>query len=121
MISWKRNIPDQFECLGINNVNQVRASFGVVAATFHVVILVHRIEYCAVHGRGKLDLIEDAVVFPTHQFNHPEAVPVGDDKIIGLGKKNNRVGLSESLDTLNACTGHKIENLDGLLILGCEE
>src|SRR5882672_3119036 len=121
MFSWKRHVPNQFECFGIDDVNQVCASSGFIAATFHIVVLVYRIENRAIDGGGKFDLIEDAIIFPTHQFSHPKAVTVSDNEIIGLRQKNNCVGLSETCDAFDAFTSHQIENLDGLVVLGREK
>src|SRR6266404_4783933 len=122
MISGQRNIPNQLEGFGINDVNQVRASFGVFATTLHIVVLVYGIENGAIDTRWKLDLVDDAVVLAAHEFNRPEiVVPIGHNKIIGLGQKKNGVRASKSCDALEACTTHKIENLDGLVILGREE
>src|SRR6267154_2825285 len=122
MISGQRNIPNQLEGFGINDVNQVRASFGVFATAFHVVVFVYGIEHGAIDARRKLDLIDDAVVLATHKFNRPEiVVPIGHNKIIGLGQKKNGMGASKPCDALEARTAHKIENLDGLVILGRKE
>src|SRR5579872_2782530 len=122
MISGQRNISDEFEVLSIDNVDQVRIPFGILAATFHVVVLVNGIEHRAIDARRKFNLVNDAVVLATHEFNRSEIViPVRHNKIIGLGQKKNRMGASKPGDALQAFTSHKVKNFDGLVVLGREE
>ena len=52
---------------------------------FHIVVLVHWIEDGAIHARGKFDCAENRVILPAHEFNHPEAIPIRDDELVGLG------------------------------------
>ena len=70
VISRQRNISNKLEGFGINDVNQVCVSFGVFAATFHVVVLVDGIENGAIDARWKFNFIDNAIVLATHEFNH---------------------------------------------------
>ncbi len=73
---------------------------GFVAAAFRVVILIHGIEYGAVHARGKFDGVEDCIVVSAYQLDHAKIIAVRYDQLVDVRQKNGGVRLAESGDAV---------------------
>src|ERR1700730_4102702 len=101
-LARKRDVPDKFEVLGIDNVNEVSLPARFVATALDVKILVYGIENRLVHAIRKFYFVNDLVILSSDQFDPSEIISsIGNDKLIGIRQINNVVGFTKSFDGMN--------------------
>src|ERR1700692_4338294 len=121
-LARQRDVPDEFEVLGVDNVNEVSLPTRFVATALDIKILVGGIENCLIHAIGKFYFINDLVILSVHQFDPSEVVSsIGDDKLVGVSQINNVVGFTKSFDGVNPFARVEVKNLDRLTVLSAEE
>src|SRR5258706_3683374 len=121
-LARKRHVPDEFEILGVNNVNEVNLPTRLVAAGLDVKKLVGGIENRLIHAIRKFYFINDLVILSAHQFDPSEIISsIGDDKLVGVRQINNVVRFTKSLDGVNPFACVEVKNLDRLTILSAKE
>src|ERR1700692_2167706 len=102
-LARQRDVPDEFEVLGIDNVDEVSLPTRFVAAALDVKILAGGIENRLIHAIRKFYFINDLVILSAHQFDPSEIISsIGDDKFVGVRQINNVVGFTKSFDGANS-------------------
>src|SRR6266403_1192757 len=108
----KRDVPDELEVLGVDNVNEVSLPTGFVATALDVKILVDGIKHCLVHSIRKFYLVNDLIILCAHQFDPAEIISsIGHDKLVGVRQINNVVRFPEACDGVNPFACAEIKNL----------
>ena len=70
----KGAVAQQFKILGIDNVQFVSLGTRLMAAAFHLIVVIDRVEYRATGAPGKFDLVDDLIILAIQEFNHPDII-----------------------------------------------
>src|ERR1700682_2962572 len=114
----KRDVPDEFETLRIDNAKHMCLRVWSLASACHVVVFVYRIVYTSIHVGRQLYFVEDLVGATAYQFDRSGFfISFGHDQRIGAGEILDGVWLSKAGNCMNPSTRADVKNLDSLVIL----